>query len=307
MGGEIAGADRGVAFAQGGGPRATPAGMSGTFQPDGWLWHHPLANDDFVDQDCHDYDGVSRMLLEAAAALELPELPESDASAAVAWALTSFSRGRVAVVTALQKEGMAVVDLALRVDPAVRIVTIDTGRLPAETHAFLDAFRAHYRRDIEVRRPDAQRVVEFVSQHGPDSFYVSPEQRLACCHLRKVEPSADLLGELDCWLTGLRRGQSALRADTPLVERDAAHGGIVKVNPLAAWSEAQVDAYLAAHAVPVHPLYAQGYRSIGCAPCTRAVQPGEEIRSGRWWWEHGVDTECGIHRRPRIAATELTA
>jgi phosphoadenosine phosphosulfate reductase len=230
-----------------------------------------------------------------------PELEESEPAAAVAWALESFARGRVAVVTALQKEGMVVVDLALRRDPAVRIATIDTGRLPAETHAFFDAFRARYRRDIEVRRPRPESVVEFVAAHGPDSFYVSPEQRLACCHLRKVEPTGELLSGLDCWLTGLRRGQSERRADTPVVERDAAHGGIVKVNPLAAWSEAQVDAYLADHAVPIHPLYAEGYRSIGCAPCTRAVRPGEDIRSGRWWWEQGVDTECGMHRRPRIA------
>jgi phosphoadenosine phosphosulfate reductase len=243
---------------------------------------------------------VTQMLL-GAPEVDLPELEESDPVAAVAWALESFARGRVAVVTALQKEGMVVVDLALRVDPAVRIATIDTGRLPAETHAFFDAFRARYRRDIEVRRPNADRVVDFVAAHGPDSFYVSPEQRLACCHLRKVEPTAELLSGLDCWLTGLRRGQSELRGDTLLVERDAAHGGIVKVNPLAAWSEAQVDAYLADHAVPLHPLYAEGYRSIGCAPCTRAVRPGEDIRSGRWWWEQGVDTECGMHRRPRVA------
>lgn len=245
---------------------------------------------------------MSQTLLETAD-VELPELPEADAEAAVAWALRTFGRGRVAVVTALQKEGMVVVDLALRIDPAVRIATIDTARLPAETYAFIDTFRARYRRDIEVRRPDPERVVEFVSAHGPDSFYISPKQRLACCHLRKVEPSTALLSGLDCWLTGLRREQSALRVDIPVVERDTAHGGIVKVNPLAAWSEAQVDTYLADHAVPVHPLYAQGYRSIGCAPCTRAVRPGEDIRSGRWWWEQGVDTECGIHARPRAGAT----
>ena len=246
---------------------------------------------------------MSQALLEPAE-VELPELAEADAAAAVVWALKTFNRGRVAVVTALQKEGMVVADLALRVDPAVRIVTIDTGRLPAETHAFLDTFRARYRRDVEVRRPDPERVVEFVSAHGPDAFYISPELRLACCDLRKVKPSARLLSELDCWLTGLRRGQSALRADTPLLERDDAHGSVVKVNPVAAWSEAQVDAYLADHAVPVHPLYAHGYRSIGCAPCTRAVQSGEDIRAGRWWWEHGVDTECGIHPRPRGGALE---
>ncbi len=245
---------------------------------------------------------MSSSILEGPVATALPDLDGADAAGAVAWALERFDRGRVAIVTALQKEGMVVVDLALRVNPAVRIVTIDTGRLPAETHAFLDTVRARYGRDVEVRRPDAARVVEFVTAHGPEAFYLSPEQRLACCDLRKVQPNLALLGELECWVVGLRRSQSALRAATPVVEHDAAHGGIVKVAPLAAWTAAQVDAYIGAHDVPVHPLYAQGYRSIGCAPCTRAVPADEDERSGRWWWEQGVDTECGMHRRPRVAA-----
>ena len=233
-----------------------------------------------------------------------PELETAQPAEIVAWALGEHRPGRVAVVTALQREGMVVVDLALRIDPGVRIVTIDTGRLPAETQAFLDTVRAHYGRDIEVRRPAAAAVTEFVRRHGPDAFYIDPELRVACCALRKVAPRDVLLGELDCWLTGLRRSQSASRAATPVVDRETE--GLTKVNPLVACSADWVSAYIRDHGVPEHPLYAEGYTSIGCAPCTRATRPGEDERAGRWWWESGLDTECGMHGRPALTRERLT-
>lgn len=219
---------------------------------------------------------------------------------AVRWALESFDRGRVAVVTGLQADGMAVVDMALRIDPEVRVVTIDTGRLPTETLGYLDTVRAHYKRDIEVIRPRTWDVVDLVSRNGADGFYVSPERRLECCGVRKVQPIDEVLSELDCWLTGLRRGQSTSRSHTAVVENDVRHGGITKVNPLSWWTEGQVFEYNAEHGVPQHPLYEQGYRSIGCAPCTRAVAHGEDSRAGRWWWEQGIDSECGIHGMPNL-------
>ena len=228
------------------------------------------------------------------------ELEGAHPSEVVAWALTRFAPARTAVVTSLQADGMAVVEMALRIDPRVRIVTIDTGRLPEETHAYLDDIRAHFGRGIEVLLPDAAAVGRHVSEHGVNAFRGSVERRLDCCHLRKVEPLERLLAGLDCWLTGLRRGQTARRGATPVVELDAAHGGIVKVNPVAAWDEAAVRAHLAGAGVPLHPLYAHGYPSIGCAPCTRPVAPGDDPRSGRWWWEHGVDKECGIHATPAL-------
>jgi len=218
----------------------------------------------------------------------------------VAWALSRFGAARTAVVTGLQDDGVAVADMAVAVDPAVRIVTIDTGRLPAESYAYIDALRERWGRGIEVVHPDAAMLAEYTTANGVNAFYTSVQLRLDCCHVRKVEPLERVLGGVDAWMTGLRRTQSARRGDTPVVQRDVAHGGIVKVNPMAAWSEAQVIAYLEQRGVPRHPLYAQGYRSIGCAPCTRAVGPDEDARAGRWWWEDGVDKECGIHHRPQI-------
>ena len=219
-------------------------------------------------------------------------------SEVVGWALTRFAPARTAIVTSLQADGMAVVEMALRIDPGVRIVTIDTGRLPEETYAYLDEVRAHFGRGIEVLLPDAAAVGRHVSEHGAIAFRASVERRLDCCHLRKVEPLERLLATLDCWLTGLRRDHSVRRGSTPVVELDTAHGGIVKVNPVAGWDEAAVRAHLAVTGVPLHPLYADGYRSIGCAPCTRPVAAGDDPRSGRWWWEQGVDKECGIHATP---------
>ncbi|HEX3604821.1 MAG TPA: phosphoadenylyl-sulfate reductase [Candidatus Dormibacteraeota bacterium] len=225
----------------------------------------------------------------------------------IAWALGRFPRERVAVVTSLQADGMAVVDMAMQIDPAVRIVTIDTGRLPEETYAYLDRVREHYARGIEVRFPEREAVEEFTTTHGVNAFRDSVERRLHCCHLRKVEPLERLLGELDCWITGLRRTQSARRGGTVALELDPAHRGIVKVNPVAAWDEDAVRAHLAENAVPLHPLYERGYRSIGCAPCTRAVAQGEDARAGRWWWESGIDKECGIHGRPEALPQRRTA
>lgn len=214
---------------------------------------------------------------------------------AVRWALERFPRGRVAVVTGLQADGVAIATLALDVDPLVRILTIDTGRLHAETYEYVDTLRATWKRDIEVVRPDPAKVVAMVSRHGSDLFYISPELRQQCCSIRKVDALDGVMIDIDCWLTGLRREQSPSRADTPVVGEDPQRPGVTKVSPLAAWREEQAIELLRERGVPLHPLYGRGYRSIGCAPCTRAVRAGEPERAGRWWWEQGVDTECGLH------------
>jgi phosphoadenosine phosphosulfate reductase len=216
-------------------------------------------------------------------------------SAAVRWALGRFPRGRVAVVTGLQADGVAAAAMALEVDPHVRLLTIDTGRLPGETYEYIDALRAHWRRDIEVVRPDPAKVVAMVSAHGADLFYISPERRMQCCAIRKVDALDGVMEDVDCWIVGLRREQSPSRADTPIVGEDPQRPGVTKVSPLAAWREEQAMDLLRERGVPLHPLYARGYRSIGCAPCTRAVRPGEPARAGRWWWEQGIDAECGLH------------
>ena len=223
------------------------------------------------------------------------ELEGRHPSAAVRWALDRFPRGRVAVVTGLQADGVAVASMALDVDPRVRILTIDTGRLPAETYEYIDTLRATWKRDIEVVRPDPAKVVAMVSAHGSDLFYISPERRMQCCNVRKVDALDGVMVDVDCWLVGLRREQSPARASTPIVGEDPQRPGVTKVSPLAAWREEQAMELLGERGVPLHPLYARGYRSIGCAPCTRAVRPGEPSRAGRWWWEQGIDSECGLH------------
>ena len=222
----------------------------------------------------------------------------------IAWALQRFGRERSVVVTGLQAEGVAVTDMAIEVDPRVRVVTIDTGRLPDETYAYIDMLREHFGRDIEVVHPDAALLGEYTTEHGVNGFYESVQLRLDCCHIRKVEPLERVLGGVDAWLTGLRRSQSDRRGATPVVEHDLSHGGIAKVNPVATWTAEQVRGHLASRGVPEHPLYARGYTSIGCGPCTRAVQPGEDERAGRWWWEQGIDKECGIHGRPASKGDE---
>jgi thioredoxin-dependent adenylylsulfate APS reductase len=222
----------------------------------------------------------------------------------IAWALQRFGHERTVVVTGLQAEGVAVADMAIGLDPAVRVVTIDTGRLPTETYEYIDTLRDHFGRDIEVVHPDAALLSDYTTRNGVNAFYTSAQLRLDCCHIRKVEPLERVLRGVDAWFTGLRRSQSDRRSTTPVVERDDAHGGIVKVNPVAAWTEEQVREHLVARGVPLHPLYSRGYTSIGCAPCTRAIQPGEHPRAGRWWWESGIDKECGIHGRPQTQPSE---
>jgi phosphoadenosine phosphosulfate reductase len=231
--------------------------------------------------------------------------PDSGPADVLAWAVETFG-DRFAVVTSFQVEGLVVVDMARRIDPDVRVVTIDTGRLPEETFRMIDTVRTRLRVRVEVVMPDPDQVTAMTGRHGVNLFQRDPALRRLCCHARKVEPLNRVLTDLDAWATGLRRDGGPARADTEMVERDAAHGGIVKINPLAYWSRDQALAYVREHGLPLHPLYQQGYTSIGCAPCTRAVEPGEDERAGRWWWEAPIDDtgagaadakECGLHHR----------
>jgi phosphoadenosine phosphosulfate reductase len=213
----------------------------------------------------------------------------------IRWALETFDPRRVAVCTSFQIDGMAILDMAWRINPQVRVFTVDTGRLPEETYALIDRVREHYGIQIEVYYPDAREVAAMVRRHGVNLFYRSVPLRLTCCDIRKVRPLVRVLQELDAWITGLRRDQWATRSNIRKIELDHDHGGIVKVNPLADWTEEEVWEYVRAHHVPYHPLYDQGYKSIGCAPCTRPVAPGEDPRAGRWWWETNAPKECGMH------------
>lgn len=219
------------------------------------------------------------------------DLEQADAADLVRWAIHRFGT-RLAIVTSFQVEGMVVVDMAARVSRSVRLVTLDTGRLPPETTAMMREVRERYGVEIETVHPEPAEIEAMVRLHGPDLFLDSVPRRMLCCHLRKVRPLERKLAEFDAWIAGLRRGQSETRGQVQRVEYA---DGRLKLSPLADWTSADVEAYTRAHGVPRHPLYAQGYTSIGCAPCTRATRPGEDERAGRWWWEQGTARECGIH------------
>jgi phosphoadenosine phosphosulfate reductase len=223
------------------------------------------------------------------------ELDDQEPEDVIEWALETFG-DRAAIVTALQADGMAVLDMAARIKPDVRVITVDTGRLPQETYAFIDEVRAHYpKTQWDVLFPEATEVEAMVRRRGMELFKNSVEERMLCCQIRKVRPLVTALQGVDAWFTGLRRDQWASRAAIKKVELDHDHEGIVKINALADWEGEEVTAYLEENGVPVHPLYAQGYTSFGCAPCTRPIQIGENDRAGRWWWETGAPKECGIH------------
>ncbi len=217
--------------------------------------------------------------------------------AVIQWALERF-HPRIALASSLQAEEMVILDMAWRINPAVRVFTLDTGRLHEETYMVMERIRERYGITVESYFPNREAVETLEREKGFYSFRRSVEERKFCCGIRKVEPLGRALKELDAWMTGLRREQAVTRVATPKVELDEAHGGIVKVNPLADWSLQQVWDYIRVHNVPYNALHDLGYPSIGCAPCTRAVKPGEEIRAGRWWWERPEYKECGLHVSP---------
>jgi len=212
------------------------------------------------------------------------------------WALGRFGP-RIALASSFGAEDMVLIDMLARLAGRPRVFTLDTGRrLPAETYELMDEVRERYGLEIEVYFPQAAAVEAMVRERGVNLFYRSVADRKRCCAVRKVEPLGRALAGLDAWITGLRREQAPTRTRVAKVEVDAEHGGIAKVNPLADWSWERVWAYLWAHDVPHNALHDRGYPSIGCAPCTRAVKPGEDARAGRWWWEEDRSaTECGLH------------
>ncbi|ABI56612.1 phosphoadenylyl-sulfate reductase [Alkalilimnicola ehrlichii MLHE-1] len=200
-------------------------------------------------------------------------------------------------------EDMVLLDLVCREAPGITPFTLDTGRLNPETHDLHQQARARYGVVIEAWYPEADLVQRWVHNHGINGFYDSRSAREACCYVRKVEPLNRALAGRRAWITGQRRAQSVTRHGLPVEEHDAAHG-LAKFNPLAEWSEADVWAYIRHHEVPYNRLHDQGYPSIGCAPCTRAVTVGEDPRAGRWWWEDPTQRECGLHRNPAADAQQ---
>lgn len=196
--------------------------------------------------------------------------------------------------SSLAAEDMVLTDLILRAKLPIAIFSLETGRLHAETLGMIDRVREVYGYEIALYKPEATAVDAYVAANGLNAFYDSVEMRKECCRIRKVEPLNRALAGNSAWITGQRRAQSTTRAELAVQEDDPAHG-MQKFNPLADWSEDDVWHYLRSNGVPYNPLHDKGYPSIGCEPCTRAIQPGEDIRAGRWWWENPESKECGLH------------
>jgi len=223
------------------------------------------------------------------------DLEPCTASEVLRWSLETFG-SRLVIASSFGAEDVVLIDLAVQIDPKVRIFTLDTGRLPQETYDVMERLRQRYGVRFEVLFPDPESLGQLLADQGPNGFYRSIDARRACCGVRKVEPLRRVLSTADAWVTGLRREQAVTRADIPKAELDLANGRLVKINPLAGWSEDDVWNHIREHNVPYNLLHDMGYPSIGCAPCTRAVKPGEGVRAGRWWWERPEDKECGLHK-----------
>ncbi len=200
----------------------------------------------------------------------------------------------VAFANSFGAEDMVLTDVIARHGVGIGIFSLDTGRLPAETYEVMQAARNRYQCQIEVFFPEHQAVEAYIGEHGPNAFYESIELRKRCCAIRKIEPLKRALSGKKAWITGLRREQSPTRTDVPFSEWDEANQ-LHKFNPLRDWLTDEVWTYIRAFNVPYNALHDKFYPSIGCAPCTRAITPGEDIRAGRWWWENPDSRECGLH------------
>lgn len=201
-----------------------------------------------------------------------------------------------ALSSSLGAEDQVITDLMLKIDKKSNIFTLDTGRLHPETYDVMDATNLKYGIKLEVFFPLNEDVENLYSTQGINGHFESIENRKRCCNIRKIEPLKRALKPLKVWITGLRASQSMTRVDITMIEYDN-NFDVIKVNPLINWSEDDVWNYIKENSVPYNKLHDQGYPSIGCAPCTKAVKKGDDIRSGRWWWENPEHKECGLHTK----------
>lgn len=221
------------------------------------------------------------------------ELKDKTAEGILAYFINTYE-GKVGLATSLGAEDQILTEMIAAIDSKTKIFTLDTGRVFPETYKVLDDTNKKYDLNIEVYFPNSTKVEEMVNSNGINLFYDSIENRKLCCGIRKIEPLKRALNEIDVWVTGLRKDQSVTRFFTPLVEWDEANQ-VIKVNPLLAWSEKDVWKYIKEKEVPYNELHDNGFPSIGCQPCTRAIGKGEDVRAGRWWWELPEQKECGLH------------
>ena len=223
------------------------------------------------------------------------DLESKSAQEVLQWAVDKYGVS-LGVACSFGVEDMVLIDMIYRTNGKFTIFTIDTGRLPEETYETADRARSKYGLEFQTWFPKTEAVEQLVRNKGFYSFKESQDNRHECCGIRKIEPLGRALANLSAWVTGLRREQSVTRTEINKIEEDNNHPDLIKVNPLADWTEAQIWSYVEEHKVPINPLHKKNYPSIGCAPCTRAVASGEDIRSGRWWWENPEHKECGLHR-----------
>jgi phosphoadenosine phosphosulfate reductase len=221
------------------------------------------------------------------------ELESKSAEEVLHWSLETF-HPRIALASSFGPEDVVLIDMLVKINKKARIFTLDTGRLNQETYDVMDSVREKYGVNFEVMYPKTDPVQEMVRSKGMNLFYDSIENRKECCGIRKVEPLGRALRGLDAWITGLRREQSVTRTDVAKIETDEGHK-MIKMNPIVDWTRQQVWDYIKKNDIPYNKLHDQGYPSIGCAPCTRAVKRGENERAGRWWWEDPKSKECGLH------------
>ena len=225
------------------------------------------------------------------------DLETKSAEELIQWAMDQYGL-KAGLACSFGMEDMVLINMIVKLKGPITIFTLDTGRLHEETYEIMERVRSHYGLEIKTYFPDSGQVEKLVRGKGFFSFKESIENRKECCAVRKIEPLNRALAELDAWVTGLRRNQAVTRTETPKVIEDTDHPPLIKINPLADWTQEQVESYIEKHKVPVNALHKKNYPSIGCAPCTRSIEPGEDIRAGRWWWENPEHKECGLHRRP---------
>jgi phosphoadenosine phosphosulfate reductase len=215
--------------------------------------------------------------------------------------IAGHAPGPIVFSTSLGLEDQALLHAIAAAGARIDVFTLDTGRLFPETIDTIARSEQRYGLNIRVLAPEAADVEALIARDGVMGFRLSVEARKACCEVRKVRPLKRALAGAGSWLTGLRRGQSAGRGSVPFSAWDAEHR-LIKINPLADWPLDRLETYIAVNDVPVNPLHAEGFPSIGCQPCTRAIRPGEDVRAGRWWWESADGKECGLHANPRRPA-----
>jgi len=223
------------------------------------------------------------------------QMENQSAREVLRWAVDTYGL-RIGLASSFGPEDVVLIDIMIKINKEkTRIFTLDTGRLNQETYDLMDTIRKKYAIQIDVFFPEQKEVEQMVQIKGMNLMYESVENRKLCCEIRKVHSLNRALSKLDGWITGLRREQAITRTHIQKVEIDSSHDNIVKVNPVADWTNEMVWDYIHKNNVPYNKLHDIGYMSIGCEPCTRAVPPNEDPRSGRWWWETGTDKECGLH------------